>query len=174
MPTAAAGRKLPRADGASLILSCYTTMINMRLSHAGAVVVLVVFPVLAILSLAGGTSGIQFTEAAGAAGIHAEMRCGGPEKRWIPEANGSGAAWLDYDNDGLMDLLVVNGSSMEQLRRIVAGQTPAPSKGGVYLFHNLGNGRFEDVTERAGLSRSEEHTSELQSLRHLVCRLLLG
>jgi enediyne biosynthesis protein E4 len=129
-------------------------MVNMRLSHAGLVVVLVIVPTLAILSLAGSTSVIQFAEVADGDGIHAEMRCGGPEKHWIPEANGSGAAWLDYDNDGLMDLLIVNGSSMEQLRRIVAGQPPAPSKGGVYLFHNLGNGKFEDVTERAGLSNA--------------------
>jgi enediyne biosynthesis protein E4 len=126
----------------------------MRLSHAGVGLVSVVVPLLAILLKAGSTSGIEFTDVAGNAGIHAEMRCGGPEKRWIPEANGSGAAWLDYDNDGLMDLLIVNGSSMEQLRRVVAGQLPAPSKGGVYLFHNLGNGKFEDVTERAGLSNA--------------------
>jgi len=118
------------------------------------VAVLVVLPVLAIFSFSGSPSGIQFAEAAGAAGIQAEMRCGGPEKRWIPEANGSGAAWLDYDNDGQMDLLIVNGSSMEQLRRIVAGRPPVASTGGVYLFHNLGNGRFEDVTERAGLSNA--------------------
>jgi hypothetical protein len=97
-------------------------------------------------------TGIQFVDVAGGAGIHADMRCGGPEKRWIPEANGSGAAWLDYDNDGLMDLLIVNGSSMEQLRRVVAGQSPAPAHNGVYLFHNLGKGKFEDVTERAGLA----------------------
>ena len=115
-------------------------------------VALVVLPALAILSLAGSTSGIQFAEVAVPAGIRAEMRCGGPEKRWIPEANGSGAAWLDYDNDGRMDLLIVNGSSMEQLRRVVGGRAPQPAKGGVYLFHNLGNGKFEDVTERAGLS----------------------
>jgi hypothetical protein len=127
---------------------------NMRLSHASVGLVLIIFPVLAILSQAGSTSGIQFLETAGAAGIRAEMRCGGPEKRWIPEANGSGAAWLDYDNDGLMDLLIVNGSSMEQLRRVVGGQSPASSKGGVYLFHNLGNGKFEDVTARAGLSNA--------------------
>jgi hypothetical protein len=126
----------------------------MRLRHAGIVVVFVVFSTLAILSKAGTTSGIQFTDIANAAGVHAEMRCGGPEKRWIPEANGSGAAWLDYDNDGLMDLLVVNGSGMEQLRRVVAGQPPAPAPRGVYLFHNLGNGRFEDVTVRAGLSNA--------------------
>ena len=130
--------------------------INMRLlSHAGVGVVLGGLFRSSRFSRAGGsTPESSLSDVAGAAGIHAEMRCGGPEKRWIPEANGSGAAWLDYDNDGLMDLLIVNGSSMEQLRRVVAGQPPAPSKSGVYLFHNLGNGKFEDVTERAGLSNA--------------------
>ena len=123
----------------------------MRVRQTAVVAALVLLPVLTIFLLANGASGIQFADVAASAGIRAEMRCGGPEKRWIPEANGSGAAWLDYDNDGLMDLLIVNGSNMEQLRRVVAGQLPAPAKNGVYLFHNLGNGKFEDVTERAGL-----------------------
>ncbi len=116
------------------------------------VVGLVVFPVLTLFSLAGTTAGIQFTETGAGAGIRAEMRCGGPEKRWIPEANGSGLAWLDYDHDGRMDLLLVNGGSMDRLRHIVAGETPAPAEGGVYLYRNLGNGKFEDVTRRAGLA----------------------
>ena len=125
----------------------------MKLAQTAVAAALVLLPALAIFSLAE-TSGIQFADVAASAGIHAEMRCGGPEKKWIPEANGSGAAWLDFDNDGKMDLLIVNGSSMEQLRRVVAGEAPAPAKHGVYLFHNLGDGKFEDVTERAGLANA--------------------
>jgi hypothetical protein len=95
---------------------------------------------------------LSFTNVASAAGIHANMHCGGPEKRWIPEANGSGAAWLDFDNDGRMDLLIVSGGNMDQLRKLLAGEKPVPAEGGVYLFHNMGGGRFEDVTAKAGLS----------------------
>ncbi|HEX4810058.1 MAG TPA: CRTAC1 family protein [Bryobacteraceae bacterium] len=111
-------------------------------------------PLIVLSLLAGATnvSNLQFVDVAIQSGIHADMRCGGPDKRWITEANGSGAAWLDYDNDGLMDLLIVNGSTMEQLRKIVGNLPVTPLKNSVYLFHNLGNGKFEDVTERAGLS----------------------
>jgi hypothetical protein len=114
----------------------------------------VIFAIWAGLSFlfAGTDRNLRFTEIAAASGIHAEMRCGGPEKRWIPEANGSGAAWLDYDNDGSMDLLIVNGGRMDQLRKTIAGEKPAPVPGGAYLFHNLGTGRFEDITEKAGLA----------------------
>jgi hypothetical protein len=104
-----------------------------------------------IALIASTADNLAFTDVANQAGIHANMRCGGPEKRWIPEANGSGVAWLDYDNDGLADLLIVNGGTMPQLREIVTGKTPQPAPGSVYLFHNLGHGRFEDVTEKAGL-----------------------
>ena len=123
----------------------------MKVSHAARRAAAVALLASAIFSMAGRKAAIEFTEVAASAGIRAEMLCGGPEKRWIPEANGTGAAWLDYDNDGLMDLLIVNGSTMERLRRIVAGREPVPARNGVYLFHNLGNGKFEDVTERAGL-----------------------
>ena len=95
---------------------------------------------------------LQFREVAQEAGLRAVMRCGGPEKRWIPEANGSGAAWLDYDNDGLMDLLIVNGGTMDQLRKTLAGQRPSLVAESVYLFHNMGKGRFEDVTAKSGLT----------------------
>ncbi|MDQ2774407.1 MAG: CRTAC1 family protein [Acidobacteriota bacterium] len=94
---------------------------------------------------------IRFEDVAAKSGIHAQMRCGGPEKKWIPEANGSGAAWLDFDHDGLMDLLIVNGSTMDDLRLIVAGKVPPVREGSLYLYRNLGNGRFEDVTKQARL-----------------------
>jgi hypothetical protein len=97
-------------------------------------------------------SPIRFEDVAAPSGIRAQMRCGGPEKQWIPEANGSGAAWLDYDRDGWMDLLIVNGSTMDDLRQIVAGKTPPARAGSLYLYRNLGNGHFQDVTARAGLS----------------------
>src|SRR5712691_3688173 len=49
--------------------------------------------------------------------------------------NGPGACFLDYDNDGLVDLLL----------------TDYGAQGGISLFHNLGHGKFEDVTSKAGL-----------------------
>ena len=97
-------------------------------------------------------SSIRFQEVAAQSGITAQMRCGGPEKKWIPEANGSGAAWLDYDRDGQMDLLIVNGSTLDDLRQIVTGKVPPAREGSVYLYRNLGKGRFQDVTRQAGLS----------------------
>ncbi len=97
---------------------------------------------------------IDFKDIAAEAGVRLRMQCGSPEKRWIPEANGSGCAFLDYDNDGLSDLLIINGSSMEELRKIVSGAVPDPQTGGIYLFRNLGNRRFQDVTTEAGLSNS--------------------
>lgn len=93
-----------------------------------------------------------FEDVAAKSGLRAQIRCGGPEKKWIPEANGSGVAWLDFDRDGRLDLLIVNGSDMEDLRQITAGRVPPARDGSLYLYRNLGDGRFEDVTAHAGLA----------------------
>lgn len=60
---------------------------------------------------------------------------------------GFGAAWIDYDKDGWLDLLTVNGAVSLKPSRPATGSPYAEPKA---LFRNLGNGRFEDVTARAG------------------------
>jgi hypothetical protein len=62
---------------------------------------------------------------------------------------GFGAAWLDYDNDSRLDLLVVNGA-IKVIEEQVRAKDPLPLRQTPQLFHNLGNGRFEDVTKQAG------------------------
>ena len=60
----------------------------------------------------------------------------------LPETMGSGVAWLDYDNDGWMDLYVVQSGPFPP-----AGSPRAQDR----LYHNNGNGTFTDVTEKAEL-----------------------
>lgn len=67
---------------------------------------------------------------------------GGPSLAYT----GWGAAWVDVDNDGWLDLLTVNGTIEAQ----PGGTPPFPYDQRKQLFRNLGGGRFEDVTGRAG------------------------
>ena len=62
---------------------------------------------------------------------------------------GWGVAWIDVDNDGWLDLLAVNGLVKQDLDALSAGN-PFPYQQRNQLLRNLGNGRFEDVTNRAG------------------------
>ena len=74
---------------------------------------------------------IQFVHNSGAFG-----------KRYLPETMGSGCAFLDYDNDGNPDVLLVNGADFpgHRTRRTT-----------LKLYHNNGDGTFTDVTARSGL-----------------------
>ncbi|MBC8166926.1 MAG: CRTAC1 family protein [Bryobacteraceae bacterium] len=94
---------------------------------------------------------IRFEEGAAAANIRALVKSGGSEKRWIPEANGTGTALFDYNNDGWLDILIIGGSSIETLRGTLAGKLKASPAQNVFLYKNLRNGRFEDVTASAKL-----------------------
>ncbi len=72
------------------------------------------------------------------------MRSGAPAKRYILDVATGGVALLDYDNDGWVDIYLVNGSTYKALR----GEEPSPQAA---LFHNNRNGTFTDVTARAGV-----------------------
>jgi len=72
-------------------------------------------------------------------------RSGTPEKSTIIEVPGSGVALLDYDNDGWLDIYLLNGSTVAALK----GQDPAPK---AMLLHNNHDGTFTDVTAKAGVA----------------------
>jgi enediyne biosynthesis protein E4 len=84
----------------------------------------------------------DITHAAGLDKFH--HRSGGPEKRTILETPGSGVALLDYDNDGWLDIYLLNGSTFPALK----GQEAPPR---AMLLHNNHDGTFSDVTEKAGV-----------------------
>jgi hypothetical protein len=62
---------------------------------------------------------------------------------------GFGTAWIDVDNDGWLDLMTVNGT-VQRIDALVRANDPNPLRQRKQIFRNLGNGRFEDVTSRAG------------------------
>ena len=70
---------------------------------------------------------------------------GTPEKKLILEAKGPGVCLIDYDNDGWLDIYLVNGSTYDAL----SGKTTPPHAA---LFHNNHDGTFTDVTEKAGVA----------------------
>ncbi len=88
-------------------------------------------------------SAVWFEEVAAASGLAFQhMRCL-KQRFWLPEIMGAGLCWIDYDGDGHPDLFVVQSGDLEP------GGQALP---GCRLFRNLGNGRFEDATARAGVA----------------------
>jgi hypothetical protein len=91
--------------------------------------------------------GVRFTNVAQQAGLNISMIYGDEHRnRYLLETTGSGAAFIDYDNDGWQDILLVNGTRLDGL--------PPNLNSTSRLFHNTGNGKFIDVTEKAGLVRT--------------------
>ena len=69
---------------------------------------------------------------------------GTAQKKYILETDGSGVGLIDYDNDGWLDIYLVNGSTYDAL----TGKGTAPHAA---LFHNNHDGTFTDVTKKAGV-----------------------
>jgi enediyne biosynthesis protein E4 len=89
----------------------------------------------------------KFSDIAAPSGLAMRFASGNEtSKKYIIEANGTGVAFIDYDNDGRLDLFMVNGSRLEG-----DGKGAAPTN---HLYRNAGSRGFEDVTKKAGLAHS--------------------
>jgi len=83
--------------------------------------------------------GGQFEDASAVAGLYVATT----------PYTGFGTAFLDYDNDGWPDIVIANGA-VHVIEEQVRAHDPFPLHQTKQLLHNLGNGHFEDVSDRAG------------------------
>jgi enediyne biosynthesis protein E4 len=89
---------------------------------------------------------IIFQDASEKAGLtHWRHVMGPSKKKFILETVGSGVGLLDYDNDGWLDIYLVNGSTYDA----ISGKTEPPHAA---LFHNNHDGTFTDVAKQAGVT----------------------
>jgi hypothetical protein len=90
---------------------------------------------------------VKFVNVARDSGLNVKTIFGGEHKnKYLLETTGCGVAFYDYDNDGWLDIFLVNGSRLEGFP---AGQAPTS-----HLFKNNRDGTFTDVTAQAGLLHS--------------------
>jgi enediyne biosynthesis protein E4 len=88
----------------------------------------------------------SFVNVAKSAGLHAPVIFGDEGRAdYILESIGCGAAFIDYDNDGWMDLVILTGQ-----RRT----TRTPPEATIKLYHNNRDGTFKDITAQSGLGRT--------------------
>jgi hypothetical protein len=91
--------------------------------------------------------GVSFVNVARESGLNAKTIFGGEHKnKYLLETTGCGIAFYDYDNDGWLDIFIVNGSRLEGF--------PAGTEPTSHLFRNNRDGTFTDVTAKAGLAHS--------------------
>ncbi|HEY6122195.1 MAG TPA: CRTAC1 family protein [Pyrinomonadaceae bacterium] len=91
--------------------------------------------------------GVRFVNVARQAGLNAETIYGDEHRnRYLLETTGSGAAFIDYDNDGWQDVFLAGGTRLDGLPPNVSSTNR--------LYRNNGDGTFTDVTTKAGLVRT--------------------
>ncbi len=88
---------------------------------------------------------VVFTDVTEKAGIHFQHVNGASPEKWLPETMGGGGAFLDYDNDGWLDILLING---DYWPGHAPKGAPRPT---LALYRNNHNGTFTDVTRKVGL-----------------------
>ncbi len=97
--------------------------------------------------IAGTPLGVEFVDVATQSGLNAKTIFGGEGKnKYLLETTGCGVAFYDYDQDGWLDIFLVNGWRLEGF--------PQGAQPSCHLFRNNRDGTFTDVTAKAGVGRS--------------------
>lgn len=100
--------------------------------------------ILLALQPAWAANGVTFTDVAKASGLNFANKSS-KDKKYIVESMSGGVAFFDFDNDGKLDIYLVNSYSVEEALKKV----PRPPAA---LYRNLGNGKFEEVAAKAGVA----------------------
>jgi hypothetical protein len=95
------------------------------------------------LAAMGAAPGFRLADVTAQAGLNFRHNSGAFGAKFLPETLGPGCAFLDYDNDGWLDILLVNGADWPGHKR---------QRSTLSLYRNNRNGTFTDVTQRAGLA----------------------
>jgi len=95
---------------------------------------------------------IRFTDVTREVGVNFKQENSATSNKYLIETMGGGVAFLDYDNDGRLDIFFVNGAYLAD--PVPEGKLPDKSDPKFWnrLFHQTPDGTFTDVTERAGLT----------------------
>src|SRR5438105_1104338 len=102
-------------------------------------------PLFLYMVLCADAQQIRFRDITAQSGIRFVHNNGAFGKKYLPETMGPGCAFIDFDNDGWPDILLINGEDWPGHKRVFS--TPK-------LYRNSHNGTFSDVTRKAGLAVS--------------------
>ena len=91
-------------------------------------------------------SPVQFSNIAASAGIQFSHENGATPEKYLPETMSAGALFFDYDNDGWLDIFLVNGGSFSDAAKAARAQHR--------LYRNTGGGKYRDVTASSGIEVS--------------------
>lgn len=114
----------------------------MKRRHATCLITLLVLCVSVL-----GQQQARFDNVTAASGIHFQHTSGASPEKYLPETMGSGGVFLDFDEDGWIDIFLVDGGAIAA--REAAGRARHR------LYRNTRNGTFEDVTHTSGITQRE-------------------